>query len=138
MLSSRSMSSFQKLAVLLLLVLVLGACRAGWHANQPVQAKGPTFEQSFEAVQVAMRERSYLIEHADKSTGSLRTAQRTNRTWWWVIDAQVAQDGTVTFTASGSEEVQQGDEVRSQLIRYVDALKRSFEREVARKQTIQQ
>ena len=114
-----------------MLVTTLCACSVMMTKNHPVVGKGPTFYQSFEAVQMAMKSKGYSIAKTDKASGQIQTGKRTNRDYWWIIDAHVSQDGTVEFFASGSERVAKGDKIHRRVLNYAEQLKRTFEQNVS-------
>ncbi|MSR63756.1 MAG: hypothetical protein EXS08_15120 [Planctomycetes bacterium] len=96
--------------------------------NQPAVGKGPNFEVSFATAQEALLEKGYTIAMADKDTGQLQTEKRTNKDWWWVIAAKVAQDGQVEFLASGSERVQKADKIHPRVLRFAEIVKEVFQK----------
>jgi hypothetical protein len=119
---------------LLLIALVMSACNVMWTQNRTITSKASNFDLAFSTVQDAMREKGYLIAEADKKTGVVRTEKRTDRDFWYQIDAHVAQDGSVEFTTSGSEKVMKGDKVHKTVLNRTEILKKTFEKLAAQNQ----
>jgi hypothetical protein len=119
---------------LLALAFVMSACNVMWTQNRTITTKGSSYEQSFSTVQDAMREKGYLIAEADKKTGVVRTEKRTDRDFWYQIEAHVAQDGSVEFMTFGSEKVMKGEKVHKTILNRTEILKKTFEKLAAQSQ----
>jgi hypothetical protein len=126
--------SLSILVCALFVTAVLSACRMT--NNRPIVGHGPGFDQSFEAVLVAMKTRGYTVAKTDSALGEIETEKRKENDWWWMIDAVVARDGTVVFTVSGSDRVQKGDKIHKRLLSFAEELMHTFQEKVAAAQPI--